>query len=863
MNYFYSTILGVAGALLISPGSYAHPDKSVSHINTQTTSQQTPPITIKNGSLSSNLQKWNISPERVPALLNSWLDLDGNYSFEKLTQKKDAQGIDHIAYQAFYNGMPIDNSIISVHAKNGIAHYLTGHLSTVNGLNTNVSLTPKEAVNKAKEELNVTELVKDYPAKKVVLNLTQQGKEIAHLAYRIKIASQVPLVLQEVYIDAQSGKMLKSINKIYNTDAEGTGKTLYYGEQDITVDQLENDGYRLKDNERNIITYDAQNLAFGYSGITGEVDFINESEHFNGLTLEELEISELSETTFDNDSTYYYQIQKGEDEFIYSSDSFSLEDLPLSLENIGYEVWNFDEAYQIQVLSSETDALVASADFDFEAGTLSWDSEDITGSYTVSEDGNPAVDVHWGMEQVHDFYKTTFDWDSFDNEGSLVKQYVNPPNDFAGEDIGLPNNAFALESPFNIMVYGMGDNTMMSPLVAIDVAGHEFTHLIVAHNGLGGLDYEGEPGALNESFADIFGTSIEFFAAPEPNWEIGESVAIAGSNLRSMEDPKNGGLSQQPDTYEGQYWVNPENTIYDNGGVHFNSGVQNYWFYLLSEGGSGTNDSGDDYEVEGLGIEEAQQVAYTNLMNYMNPLASFHDSYIGAMQAAKDLYELPSHEYTQTAKAWYAVGLADNPEEFCAGTEVLTDADGMFEDGSGDDEDYVNNAHCGWLIQPEEAEYISLHFLKLDTEEDADIVVIYDGEDSSAPVLGEFSGNEIPEDITTTGGSAYVEFYSDQADKSNGWKIKYAADALSVDQNELENALTVFPNPTDGIFNVTSDLNEETSLEIFDITGKQVRQNIQITNGTTNLDISELNAGVYFLQFKTGKNTHTEKLILN
>ena len=58
------------------------------------------------------------------------------------------------------------------------------------------------------------------------------------------------------------------------------------------------------------------------------------------------------------------------------------------------------------------------------------------------------------------------------------------------------------------MAYGMGDGITFKPLVGLDVIGHEFSHLVISKNGNGGLNYQGESGALNESFADIFGTAI-------------------------------------------------------------------------------------------------------------------------------------------------------------------------------------------------------------------------------------------------------------------------------------------------------------------------------------------------------------------
>ncbi|WP_084374434.1 integrase core domain-containing protein [Reichenbachiella faecimaris] len=56
----------------------------------------------------------------------------------------------------------------------------------------------------------------------------------------------------------------------------------------------------------------------------------------------------------------------------------------------------------------------------------------------------------------------------------------------------------------------------------------------------------------------------------------------------------------QIDTYLGDLWYSGSG---DNGGVHYNSGVQNFWYYLIVEGGTGTNDIGYTYDVLSQGIK--------------------------------------------------------------------------------------------------------------------------------------------------------------------------------------------------------------------------------------------------------------------
>lgn len=63
------------------------------------------------------------------------------------------------------------------------------------------------------------------------------------------------------------------------------------------------------------------------------------------------------------------------------------------------------------------------------------------------------------------------------------------------------------------------------------------------------------------------------------------------------------------DCYDGEFW-------FFGNGVYINSGVGNYWYYLLLEGGSGVNDLGDVYEIDGVGIDVVVQIVYCNFVFY-------------------------------------------------------------------------------------------------------------------------------------------------------------------------------------------------------------------------------------------------------
>jgi len=207
--------------------------------------------------------------------------------------------------------------------------------------------------------------------------------------------------------------------------------------------------------------------------------------------------------------------------------------------------------------------------------------------------------------------------------------------------------------------FGDGDGVNYTSFTSPDIVAHEYTHGVTDFTA--NLKYYNEHGALNESFSDIFGEVAERYMRGTNDWIIGADFVINPNfnGIRNMSNPKDETMTtEQPDTYLGVNWKTGFN---DNGGVHTNSGVQNYWFYLLAEGGSGVNDNGDAYTVDGIGIDKAAAIAYRNLAVYLTPTSEYADARTGAILAAEDLYGVGSDEALQTEAAWYAVGIGIAP----------------------------------------------------------------------------------------------------------------------------------------------------------------------------------------------------------
>ncbi len=251
-----------------------------------------------------------------------------------------------------------------------------------------------------------------------------------------------------------------------------------------------------------------------------------------------------------------------------------------------------------------------------------------------------ATDAHWGAEMTYDYFKEIHQRNSYDDSDGFILSKVHVGTNFV--------NAFWSG---DIMHYGDGDGVKYTPLTSIEICGHELSHGVTQYSA--GLRYRNESGALNESFSDIFGKCIEYYANPEDfDWLIAGKISLQNKPFRDMSFPPK---QNHPKFYAGNFYYN--GTL-DNGGVHINSGVQNYWFYLLCTGGSGYRE-GDSlpYTVDSIGMEKAAKIAYYSLNNYLIRESEYIEAAYLSLDAAAQIYGENSNEYKQVQKAWFAVGV--------------------------------------------------------------------------------------------------------------------------------------------------------------------------------------------------------------
>jgi len=271
-----------------------------------------------------------------------------------------------------------------------------------------------------------------------------------------------------------------------------------------------------------------------------------------------------------------------------------------------------------------------------ESGSRGTDYTSTSSNWSLTGTNQAALDAHYGVSQTYAFYLANFNRNSYDNAGTALTSYVNDPT--------YTDNAFWDGTAMN---FNKRSNGAAGGVTGIDVTGHELTQGVTQTTS--GLNYSNEPGAMNESMSDIMGKSVQFWSKPtDISWLMSNDMNWI---IRDMSNPNAQG---QPDTYKGTNWYSG---TADNGGVHTNSGVGNYMFYLLVTGGSGTNDLGNSFTVSGIGLSKADQIIYRTETVYLTATSKYADWRTACINAATDLYGASSNEVTQVQNAWYAVGI--------------------------------------------------------------------------------------------------------------------------------------------------------------------------------------------------------------
>jgi hypothetical protein len=276
--------------------------------------------------------------------------------------------------------------------------------------------------------------------------------------------------------------------------------------------------------------------------------------------------------------------------------------------------------------------------------TISANNKDLTQNAQLFHNLSPnntwsdpvAVSAHSNMKVAYDYYKNTFSRKAIDDKDGTIMSIIHVTSGGKGLDNAFWNG--------QQMIYGDGLTDFKQLAGGMDVSGHEMTHGVIQSTA--NLIYQNQSGALNESFADVFGIMID-----RGNYLIGEKImkdAVKYDALRDLANPKNPRiLAAQPASMaEFQNLA----TNQDNGGVHINSGIPNKAAYnvITAIGGATT------------GRVKAEKIYYRALTTYLTKNSQFGDCRKAVDQAAKDLvgqFGITAADAAAIGPAFDAVGI--------------------------------------------------------------------------------------------------------------------------------------------------------------------------------------------------------------
>jgi Zn-dependent metalloprotease len=239
-----------------------------------------------------------------------------------------------------------------------------------------------------------------------------------------------------------------------------------------------------------------------------------------------------------------------------------------------------------------------------------------------------------------DFYNQIFGRESVDDHGKTLVSSVHYGQQY--------DNAFW---DGRQMVYGDGDGVIFQRFTAaLDVIAHELTHGVTQFTAQ--LAYQDQPGALNESMSDVFGSMVKQWSlgqsVTEADWLIGAAIMAPGFKGRALRDMTNPGtayddprLGKDPQPGHMKDYVQTES---DNGGVHINSGIPSRAFVIAAKA------------IGGKSWEKTGKIWYVTLTQRLTGNVGFEECARETVSVARDLFPEDPSIATKVAQAWADVG---------------------------------------------------------------------------------------------------------------------------------------------------------------------------------------------------------------
>jgi bacillolysin len=529
------------------------------------------PIAIEGASKKDNGRDKTIEQKAYDHLkeLEGILKISNSQDQFKISQiTSDEQNNQHVRMTQMYKGIPVFGSELLLHTQRGVIDFINGQYSSIQEeVNVTPSLEPDQSTSIIKKDLGT--ILNLETAKKLPFNLKVNESTLVLLPNKegkVKLAYHHVVYKNiidrwEYFIDAKSGEVIEKYQSICKLHNHELGNIC----SDKEVAEPKKIAEKIADSPIPSAIMDGPKTA-------NALDLLNVSRTLNTYQV----------------GTKFYLIDGSRPMFKPTSV------MPNDPEG---SIWTLDAF-------NTTPAKETGFDYDHVSTTNNtWTNK-------------LAVSAHYNGGRAYEYFKNVHGRNSINGSGGNILSFIN----VADEDGTKMDNAFWNGAA---IFYGSGKTEFFELARGLDVAAHEMAHGVVQNTA--NLVYQGESGALNESFADVFGVMVD-----RDDWLVGEDVVKPASfpsgSLRNMMNPHNGAaVGKYGDGFQPKLYSERYTGTQDNGGVHINSGIPNYAFYLFASNAA-------------VGKDRAEKVYYRALSSYMTKNSKFIDCRIAVLRAAKELY---------------------------------------------------------------------------------------------------------------------------------------------------------------------------------------------------------------------------------
>ena len=697
----------------------------------------------------SNWQSW----------LNKTLKLSPAMGFSLLNVQKDQKNEIHYRYNQTYDGIPIYGNTFIVHTRNNKVYSLNGNIISSLDIGSSAGLSEQAVLAYALGAINATIYKWQMLGEEALLKKSTNNNEATYypkgelvfvpekgnfksqeyrLAYRFDIYADKPLKRVYIFVDANTGKIIMTLDRIHTTDTPGTALTKYSGTQTITTDSY-SDSYRLREASRGngIETYNMLTT----TNYGSAVDFTDADNYWNNFNPQYDEVA--TDAQWGTEMTYDYFMNK-----------FNRN----SIDGNGFK-------------------LVSYVHYDMDYANAFWDGQRMTyGDGDTTFSPLTTLDI-CGHEITHGLDEMTANLIYQDESGALnegysdifgtcIEWYARPANAdwLMGADIGTPFRDMSDPNAYGQPDTYLGTNWDPAGEVHQNAGVLTYWFYLTAHGGSGTNDignaYNITGISMDSSAAVAFRTLTVYLPSSSTYADARFYSILAAMDIYGACTPKVEAVTNAwyavgvGDPYSATIMSNFIASFTSlcsiPATVHFTNQSTNANQFLWDFGdGTTSSDMNPDHTYTAYGDYTVSLIAYGGSCGNDTLVKTSYISVSASNPCIVFMVENGTAD-TQTA---------------CNGQ--------LFD--SGGNGNYQDNTNSTITIAPTGAMNVTLHFLSFNYESDYDYLFIYDGSSVASPLIGSFTSSLLPNGgtITSTTGSITLVQTTDQAVNKSGFELNW------------------------------------------------------------------------------------------